>query len=223
MSDCNFIPDRYREEMAFQRSIRVRVSGIGVILSIMVLWCVAHGNRLAGAEAMQSEISLQLDQVETNAAKKQTMDSQLAELRSRQRLIEKLSGRASLILVFSELSRRQPEMVVLTDVSVDSSSLAAYTEHAALPDAPRGLRSSVPSEDVESESGPKPPAMQSRLKLSGIAAALPDIIQFAARLEKSPLFDRVTMKVNDSTAWAGRRAESFELTCDLVPQGGRRP
>ena len=222
MSECNFIPDRYREEMAFRRSIRVRVSGIGVILSIMVLWCVAHGHRLSSAEAMQSEISLQLDQVESNAAKKQTMDSQLAELRSRQRLIEKLSGRASLILVFSELSRRQPEMVVLTEVSVDSSSLAAYTEHAALPVVP-GIPPSVPSKDVEPESGPKIPAMQSRLKLSGIAAALPDIIQFAARLEKSPLFDRVTMKVNDSTAWAGRRAESFELTCELVPQGGRRP
>lgn len=222
MSECDFIPDHYREERAFRRSIRVRVSGFGVILSIMVLWCVAHGHRLAGAEAMQSEISLQLDQVETNAAKKRAMDSQLAELRSRQRLIEKLSGRASLVLVFSELSRRQPEMVVLTDVSVDCSSLAAYTEQTAASPV-SGIPPSVQPGGVKLEVSQEPPTMQARLKLSGIAVSLPDIIQFAAALEKSPLFDRVTMKVNDSTVWAGRSAERFELTCELAPQGGLRP
>lgn len=222
MNECDFIPDYYREQSAFRRSVRVRISGIGVILCIMVLWCVAHGHRLAGAEAMQGEISLQLEQVETNVAKKRTMDIQLAELRDRQRLIEKLSGRASLVLVFSEISRRQPEMVVLTDVSVDCSSLAAYTKQAAVPPV-SGMPASVQPEGVKPEASPKPPAMQARLKLSGIAASLPDVIQFAAALEKSPLFDRVTMKVDDSTVWAGRSAERFELTCKLVPQGGRRP
>lgn len=222
MSECNFIPDRYREQKAFRHSVRLRVSGIGVILCIMVIWCLAHAHRLSSAEAMQSEISLQLDQVETNAAKKKAMDSQLAELRSRQHLIEKLSGRTSLVLVFGELSRRQPNMVVLTDISVDCSSLAAYTQPAA-PAPVQGIPAPVQPGGMNPEVSPEPRTMQSGLKLSGIAASLPDIIQFAAALEKSPLFDRVTMKVDDSTVWAGRSAERFELTCELVPQRGRRP
>lgn len=222
MSECNFIPEYYREVRAFRHAVRVRVSGIGVILSIMVLWCVAHGHRLAGAEAMQGEISLQIEQVQTNEAKKRTMDFQLAELRSRQHLIEKLSGRASLVLVFSEISRRQPEMVVLTDVSIDCSSLAAYTKQPTVSPV-SGIPASAQPRGVVPEVSSELPAMQARLKLSGIAASLPGIIQLAAALEKSPLFDRVTMRVDDPTVWAGRSAERFELTCELVPQGGRRP
>lgn len=221
MTECNFVPDHYHAERAFRRSILVRASGIGVILFIMALWSVAHGHRMASAETMQNEISLQLDQVETNAVKKWTMDSQLAELRSRQRLIGKLSGRASMVLVFSELSRRQPDLVVLTDVSIDCSSLAAFAQQAA-PQADSGAPASVQPLIVEPVTSPEPPLMHLRLKLSGIAVSLPDIIQFAAALEKSSLFDHVSMKVNDPAVWAGRRAERFELTCELVPQGGRR-
>lgn len=222
MSECDFIPDHYRQERAFGRSIRVRVSGIGVILFIMVLWCVAHAHRLASAEAMQSEISLQCDQVEANAAKKRVMDSQLAELRNRQHLIEKLSDRTSLVLVFSELSRRQPDTVVLTDVTINCASLAAFSRPAS-PDSTAEIAASDQAQDVEPEADPQPPTMQSELKLSGVAAALPDIIQFAAALEKSPLFERVTMKVNDPTVWADHSAEQFELTCELALQRGCRP
>lgn len=222
VNECNFIPDRYREEKAFRRAIRLRVSGLGAIFCIMVLWWVAHGHRLSSAEAMQSEISLQLDQVEANAAQKRTMDSQLAELRSRRHLIEKLSGRTSLILVFSELSRRQPDMVVLTAVSVECSSLAAYTTPVAT-SAVSGVPSSIPLAEVRPEVHPEHAVMRSKLKLSGIAATLPDIIQFAAALEQSPLFDRVNMRVGEPAVWAGHPAERFELTCELLPEEGHRP
>jgi hypothetical protein len=65
--------------------------------------------------------------------------------------------------------------------------------------------------------------MRSKLKLSGIAATLPDIIQFAAALEQSPLFDRVNMRVGEPAVWAGHPAERFELTCELLPEEGHRP
>jgi hypothetical protein len=55
-----------------------------------------------------------------------------------------------------------------------------------------------------------------RLELFGIASEASEVIKFAAALETSPLFSRVSMQVKGPTDWAGRRAEQFEMTCDLV-------
>lgn len=223
MNECDFIPARYHEERSLRRSIRMRASGIGVMLFIMVLWGVVHQRRLAGAEAMLQEVSQQRHQVELNAAKKGMMDSQLTTLRNRRRLIENLADRVHMVPVFSDLSRRQPESVVLTSLTIHCSSIAAFDGEEMKDQRTSKIAKTGPNRDQKTEKGLVSSPSKSTLILSGIAVSLPKITQFAATLEESPLFDGVSLSVKDPTVWAGHRAESFEMRCELIPQQRGRP
>lgn len=63
----------------------------------------------------------------------------------------------------------------------------------------------------------------SQLILHGVAGQTAEIIRFAASLEDSSLFARVQMRVKESVIWEGRRAEEFELVCDLAGQERAAP
>jgi len=63
-----------------------------------------------------------------------------------------------------------------------------------------------------------------RIKMTGIAPGIPVVIEFAAALEDSRLFDRVQREMKkEKVIWGGRLVQQFELTCDLVTQARTKP
>jgi hypothetical protein len=144
-------------------------------------------------------------------------------LDDRRRLLDELSDRASLVLVLSDLSRRMPQRVILTQLSVHCPSVSEFVaEDDAVADKP-SLHRRPPAAAAADKAERRNGLMSAHLEMSGIAVSLPDMIRFAGRLEDSALVRRVDMKVKGPTVWGDRRVEQFTLTCELAAQDGSRP
>lgn len=220
--DCDFIPDWYHERQAMRRAVRFRSSGVVVMLALMGLWVLVHQHRIAAAEAMLQEVSLQEEQMRLLSAKQAEMQREQHRLQDRRRLVDVLSAHASPVVVLSDLSRRLPDSVLLTELSLNCASVCSFV-------SPKGVKTDARSASRMSptnrpfDAGGEDDVPHQRLHMEGLAASLSDAIRFAALLEDSPLFDRISMNVKGSAARAGRRAERFELDCEMVSQQQGRP
>ncbi len=220
MRDCDFIPPDYHQTQTLRQAVKLRAAFVGVMFLLMGVWIVVHEHRQSAAEAMLGEIALQEEQLRIHRAKKQIMQQEQTRLHERQELVSRLSDQASLVVICSALSRCQPDTVVLTMLSLDSPSLRGFLPQkqspARIAAAPSPASPPSPAENKET------PSHAPKLGLAGIAATHPEMIQFAAALEKNPLFDRVYMEVKDPASWGGRRVEQFELVCELAVHEDRR-
>ncbi len=219
MKDCDFIPADYHEARTLKRGLRRRTVFAAVMMLIMGLWVVVNRHQLSTAAAMLPELESQQRDIAFSLAEKQRLEVQRAELLSNRLLLDKLESKSSLVIVMSDISRRMPGTVVLTDMFIERPSLAKFStseeeEEAAIEeelDMPRKRR-------PERREHPIDLSLTSELRLTGIAVANPDVVRFAAAMESSPLFDRVQMEITGPTTWNGRRGQKFELTCELVDQ-----
>lgn len=220
MKDCDFIPPNYHEAQTLRRAIKLRAACVGALLAIMVVWAIAHHNHLATAQAMLPEIAKEQEQVDIHLAKKAAMSAEQAALRDRQRLLQQLEAQASIVLILGDLSRRQPDAIVLTELSAEFPSLKRFsTEEESPAPAEPPKPPDKASSDAPKLKEEQPPSA-ARLTVKGIAADNPDMVRFAAALESSPLFSRIHLEVKGPAVWAGRRAQAFELTCELSEQHG---
>jgi len=222
VNDCDFIPAAYHGQQRLRRSIKLRISCGAGLLVIMGVWFVAHQGRIASAEAMLVEAELQKDQVRVHADQQRRMAAERARLDDRRRLLDELSDRASLVLVLSDLSRRMPQRVILTQLSIHCPSVSEFVVEADAAAGKPSVRRRPPAaaaDEAERRGG----LMPAHLEMSGIAVSLPDMIRFAGALEESALIRRVDMKVKGPTVWGRRRVEQFTLTCELAAQNGSRP
>ncbi len=215
MQNCDFIPDSYHQARILRRALRLRVSCVGALIAIMALWVVVHRQQLRVVEAMRADVRRQHEQISIHLAKKQQMETERERLRGRQRLIDHLAQNVSLEVLLSDISRRMPETVVLTDLSARCSSLCRHALEEGTSAVTRGV--SPPGEAASRREAR--PAID-RVILTGIAREIPEVIEFAAALERSPLFGRVQMQMDDLKVWTGYEVQGFELVCDLATQAG---
>jgi Tfp pilus assembly protein PilN len=237
VQDCDFIPARYHEAKALRRAVKVRATFIGIMIAIMVLWGVAHQHHLAEVQALIADVDRQQEQVTLHMAKKQSMEAERGALRDQQRLLDRLQGNASLVVLFGDISRRLPDAVVLVELSVQCGSLCQYAaeeEPGATPDKAKAQvgrqlggqrsslsypqRSSLSYQTEQDERG-----AVDHVTLRGIAREIRDAIEFAAGLEGSRLLDKVELEMKRPTTWGGRTGHAFELRCRLVKQARGRP
>jgi Tfp pilus assembly protein PilN len=219
VKDCDFIPADYHAAWTVRQAIRLRAGCIGILISIMVVWVVAHHHRVDTAKAMLPEVARQQEQLTIHTAKKAEMEAERADLYNRQRLLRQLEDQASLVLVLSDISRRMPETIVLTELSADCPSVARYGTEIEPPLPPEPLPPGAKPAAAQPEPKESPPA-NPRVIIKGIAVDNSDVAQFAAALESSPLFDRIQMEVKEPIVWGGRRAQQFELVCEVLEQQG---
>lgn len=224
--DCDFIPAVYHEQRNVRRLLRKHVSGVVVLFAICLIWFGSHRHRIKSAEAFMADIELQKAELDVVAARKSEMERARAVLKNLQDLMDELAGSRSLVTVFGELSRRIPDSIVLTGCHLYEPSLSEYSVNVEnngstvagigfSPKRPGIAFQSASPEVVEVDS------MRRGLTLVGVARSVPDIIDFAASLDKSPAFYEVDMDVREATLYAGRPAHRFRMTCQIA-QGSER-
>ncbi len=222
MKNCDFIPADYHERGRLRAAMKLRVSCIGTMFVLMLLWFVSHQHRVASAEAMLQEADQQRQQVQIHAIKQESLKRRWDRLHDRRRLVETLSQRAKLVLVFADLSRRMPDRILLTKLDLNCSGLSRFIIQDS--DDAENVTTQRPSDraspyDISEEIEDITP----RIKMTGLARSQIDVISFAAALESSPLFDQIEMTNREIAVWGGRRAELFDLTCALVPHKRKDP
>ena len=224
MIDFDFIPPDFHQAGEVQQATKSRASCVGVLICMMVLWVVVNGHRVSQAEGMLFEVAQQDKQITMNMAKKEHMTQQREVLRDRQRRVEQLSSRTKLVVVLSDISRCLPETVVLTELSVHSPSIRQY---APSDDKESRARSNAGNRRQQTKGVARFPGEstsgRARIIMAGIATEAPEVIEYAAELERSSLFDKVQVNIVGEAKWAALEAQRFELTCELVQQRGGTP
>jgi Tfp pilus assembly protein PilN len=215
--DLDFIPEQYHETRSLKGAVRLRASLISAMIVFMVLWVVANQKRISAAQAMTVQVKSQETQVDTHLSKKAEMEQERARLEDGLTLLAILESKASPVVVLSDVSRRISDTVFLTDLVLTTPSAGRYakTEKARESTKAQDTTQPPPAETVEPESQP---LSAPQLVISGLATETPDVIQFSALLEESPLVSRVQMELKGIVVWGGRRGQGFKLTCDLHPE-----
>ena len=213
MPDCDFIPRDHLEQIKLRRAVKHRAWLIGVMVMMMATWVAMHQRELATASAMMQDVSRQQDQMDALLAKKAEMDAERGRLEARQRLVDALEDRASLVVVFGDVSRRLPDTVVLIELKLEARSIAI----CAKPTTTQKVETMIVESGVKSQSPSSP-----RLTIEAIAKDAPESARCVALLEQSPLLARVQMEARGAVIWGGKRSEKFVVTCDLVSQQGVR-
>ncbi len=221
MLDCDFIPKAYHDRRRLRAMLRRRSACAAGMFGMMLLWIVAHHRQINTAEAMLCDVSQQRDQLALIAGKRAELERERSELKEQMRLIDRLANRASYVVVLAELSRSLPANVVLTEVAVHAPLMEPYL-HAA---GRNSAACDLPAPSTKDSAKPRSarPIEPEQLRISGVAIGPADVIEFAARVERSGLFDSVYMESLDATLWADRRVERFQLTCNVLPHEGRLP
>lgn len=224
MIDFDFIPPDFHQAGEVRRATKSRASCVGVLICMMVLWVVVNSHRVSQAEGMLIEVAQQDKQITMNMTKKGHMTQQREVLRDRQRRVDQLSTRTKLVVVLSDISRCLPETVILTDLSVHSPSIREYAPSEDTETRPRSTSNSRRRQTKgAARSFGETTSGRARIIMEGIATEAPEVIEYAAELERSSLFDKVQVNIVGETKWAALVAQRFELTCELVQQRGGTP
>lgn len=222
MIDCDFIPADYHQARSLHRAVKLRGMLISAMTALMVLWVVANKHQVSSANAMLTEVISQHDQIGDHLAKKEAMEAEANRLRDHQRLLTQFESHASLVVVMSDISRRLPDAVVITQVQYRCPSLHQYAQEPTTDKPVQPVTASAVSGAVP-PALPQPPPASTELKMTGFASEISEAIKSAAALERSPLMARVQMELKGRAVWAGRQGQSFELTCELLNQSGVKP
>ncbi len=216
MIDCDFIPESYHERRRLRHAIRLRATCVVVLFMFMVLWWMVNESRITEARAMLTDVALQKKQIDLVAARKAVLEQEKQRLADRRRLLRQLSGRASPVIVLSELSRVLSDRIVLIECSLHDPLLSSY----ASPE--NGAQNFVAAEagtGLEAGAAGRTGERHIRgLRMVGAAVSLHDVLRLGASLEANPLFGRVNLNTGAESSWAGMRVHRFELHCELIPQ-----
>lgn len=235
MKDFDFIPGEHHARRTQRKATKLRAGCASMLIVMMVLWTTAHVRELQSADAMIAQLGAQRDELTNLLARKADMQALHEKLEQHRRRVALLEQDESLTVIFSDVSRRMPSTVFLTGLRLEAPSVARWAapvthEPAVVPTPEQKSAGAVAaagpaaSRILPDGAAPERPASAySRLILHGVAGQTAEIIRFAAALEDSPLFARVQMRVKDSVIWSGRRAEEFELICDLAEQERAMP
>ena len=227
MARIDFIPLEYHEDGRRRRMIRIRSAGVCVLAAVMGMWVGVNRQMIASARAMLPEINAQQQQIDIHIARTQQLMADRATLDAHRAFLDQLQQRISLVPVLADISDRMPENVLLTQFS-RSPELLGKDEDEAPGAAPAlDLKGAKPNTPLEVSRDRTPDSVvlsgqPSIVTIRGVARAVPDILEFAAALERSKLIDRVEMQIGQPGTWAGKQVQRFEVTCALVPQSRSR-
>lgn len=237
MKDFDFIPAEHHARRTQRKAKKLRAGCVSMLIAMMGLWTTAHFRELQNAEAMITQLDAQREELTNLLARKAEMQALHEKLEQHRRRVALLEQDESLTVVFSDVSRRMPPTVFLTGLHLQAPSVARWAEPVsrepsvtpiADPKSSGASAERTPGNPVANQAqeraAPGGAALEpmrseySQLVLHGVAGQTAEIIRFAAALEDSSLFARVQMRVKESVIWEGRRAEEFELVCDLAGQ-----
>lgn len=217
MRDCDFILPEYHQQRRMLQIIRRRISLMGGMVVLILVWCIAHQGQVNSASAMLIEVQQQDDQLQLHLQQKQTLETERVRLERREFLVDTLSSPTRLGVIFADISERIPKSMLLTQVRVKSPGMTRYVGAPEI--TPIEKVPAKPGSPAVVIDGPKP-TDPPKLTISGLARRPQDVIAFAAALEQSNLLYRVQIQSQGPTQWAGRTGEKFEITCELVDQRG---
>lgn len=225
LTRIDFIPMEHHEAGRRRRMIQLRCAGIGALVVVMGLWVGVNRRMIASARAIMPEIELIQRQIDIHRDRVAELTAKRTVLDARQKFLDQLQQRISLVPVLADISERMPETVLLTRLSFNPELLVTEADDARKSSATidainRDAASSFGDPGMDTD--PRPAGNGPFLTIRGVARTVPDILSFAEALERSKLLNRVEMQIAEPSIWAGKRVQQFVATCALMPQARSR-
>ncbi len=200
MKDIDFLPDWYIQRMARRSERRRHTLWIILLLGSMAMWTTWEQGQIERAQATLNETRIAQKLQEPLVVYSIGLSDELTELRDKRALCANLSGGADMHAVLADLSRHQPDGVLLSGFAM------LQEDRLVEPPAPK------PSHSGEAKG---PPVPDLNVTLRGYAQTESDVGRYIYALADSAAFEAVQLTYSKPAYLFETPVREFEIRCRL--------
>lgn len=178
MSQVDFTPQWYRNELHSAQNRRRRRAFVGALFLLMVSWFVINEGRISSAQAM-------LRDTEANSQQSQLLSARLQSIRNEKHKLQRELAH------YGALQKQVPPSIVLAEIShriPDEASLKNFRLAPASSDGASRRKRGPRSASVPAVRGSAPAHCRLKATLTAHATGSETMFRFVRNLEESALF-----------------------------------
>ncbi|MFN3168522.1 MAG: PilN domain-containing protein [Phycisphaeraceae bacterium] len=210
MSQINFLPDSF---LRHRRRQERRPVEFGVILAtaglLVLLWLYFSGPDAALARQAE-QLDQEIERYNQLQAEQQRLEQQRAQLTRKLLIARETYQPIQTTQVLARLSELTPEPVRLVRFELS----AQRPDPEAAPNADQRNKRQVRSRGEKQQDAPREPNRM-RISLTGLAPTDDEIVVLIERLERDPVFSRVTLRNSRMTKTKTHFAREFSLELEI--------
>jgi Tfp pilus assembly protein PilN len=190
--NASFLPQDYLRRKVESRSLIINlVLFAGMITAVGGAFIVTN-RQWAQVRATEAAVNAEYEAEAAKIDQLKTLDKQKQELMYRAEVTSALVERVLRSILISELVNRMPPSATLTDVVMESVR-AADAPVKTVEIQPQSLTGKPADAAAKEPPKPKPPRLDFKLAITGLAGTDTDVADFQAALQNCPLLDRVDL------------------------------
>ncbi|MCK5172521.1 MAG: hypothetical protein KAR47_03970 [Planctomycetes bacterium] len=206
MKEIDFIPEWYKTGKRRKVNYHRQYAVIGVVFLFMMVWSFAAGRSLAAAKAQIGWIENFLSANSSVGAEYNSLQAELASLRGKTDVLEKLDNRTDISSIIAELAFLTGDNIVL-------GSLDLHVEKFHDPAANKARQGIVLVGRSEKADLVIEEDMVLKVVVAGVAANASNVAQLISRLESSSYFCRIIPGFSRTKEIKESMVTEFEISC----------
>jgi Tfp pilus assembly protein PilN len=183
MKEIDFLPEWYKSGRRQQIGYRTQCVALVGMFVVMMAWNLVSIRSVSKATAELAQMAPKQSQAQSVSGEFKKVESELAELQRKARVIEEIASRIDVASVLAEMSFLVDEKIILSKVEFTAEQFDQTSEQKA-------TSASVVRVAGGSFGGKQAPLGKVRFKIviNGIASDPSDVAELICRLEDSPYF-----------------------------------
>jgi hypothetical protein len=184
MKEIDFLPEWYKSGRRRQISYRTQCVALGGMFVVMMAWHLVSIRSVSKATAELAQMAPKQSQAQSVSGEFKKVESELAELQRKARVIEEIVSRIDVASVLAEMSFLVDAKIILSKVEFTAEQFDQTSEQKAT--SASVVR--VASGSFGGKQAPLLGKVRFKIVINGVASDPSDVAELICRLEDSPYF-----------------------------------
>lgn len=213
MKEIDFIPEWYKANRNRRKRYHRQYLMLTCLLAVMMVWSFIVGRSVERLRADVEDIQSVYEKGEMKVRQGIALETEIAGLQQRVRLLETAAPRTDISPILAELSWVIRENIVLSKLSLQNEPVQEVADRDTRPAAVVQLN--APASNGQSRTESLQP-VRTRVVLTGMAAEGADAAVLISRLEESAFFEQVTPVYTRAVKMKDCVVTEFEIACYIA-------
>ena len=209
MKEIDFIPEWHKADRIRKRRYSRQYILTAIVFATMVVWSFVVGHHVERVSAEVEEIQTVITRGNERVERALTLQSEIAEMEQKTKLLEKIVSRTKVTAILGELSYLIQENIILSKLSFTNEPIEEFEKKNRTPGAVVQMGMTTKQQDAVV---PEFPSRQ-KVTLAGIAARPADAAALIARLEQAEYFQQVALVFSKPKKIKDKDVTEFEISC----------
>lgn len=211
MKEIDFIPEWHKADRKRQKSFRRQYVLLALLFAMLMGWSFVVGQHVERVSADVRDIQGLFEKGKMKIDEGLLLEVEIADLKSKTRVLESLSPRTNVSAVIAELSWLVREDVILSKLSFKNEVIAEGAKSKSTGAAAVVQIGASGQKTSDADQLLRP--MRTRMTLTGIAAEPGDAARLISQLEQSAYFEQETLVYSKPKEIRDNDVTEFEITC----------